>query len=308
MGLRAKFNLVILAAFAVGFLIAAVVLNRVANDTARDQVLQNARIMMTAADAFRNYTANDLVRLLPSERDGKFVAETVPAYGAQTTFKQLQDAFSGFSYREAALNPTNPANRARDLGGRSHQSFPRERGSAGARDRARYADGTIAPHGPAAFGADGGMPDLSQRAVRRAAGLDAHLRHDQRIWLEAARDDRCANPDRAHGGCAQGRARCLCEGPDHPGRHLRDRLYRDEPAAALRDRRAGQAALGHGGGGESRPEGRGALHQTRQGRDLGAVGGLQPHAGKPQAGVRDDRMTFRRQLSVQPRRGMRANI
>ena len=90
MGLRAKFNLVILAAFAVGFLIAAIVLNRVANDTARDQVLQNARIMMTAADAFRNYTANDLVRLLPSERDGKFVAETVPAYGAQTTFKQLQ--------------------------------------------------------------------------------------------------------------------------------------------------------------------------------------------------------------------------
>jgi Protein of unknown function (DUF3365) len=108
MGLRAKFNLVILAAFAVGFLIAAIVLNRVANDTARDQVLQNARIMMTAADAFRNCTANDLVRLLPSERDGKFVAETVPAYGAQTTFKQLQDdAFSGFSYREAALNPTN---------------------------------------------------------------------------------------------------------------------------------------------------------------------------------------------------------
>ena len=45
MGLQAKFNLVILAAFAVGFLIAAIVLNRVANDTARDQVLQNARIM-----------------------------------------------------------------------------------------------------------------------------------------------------------------------------------------------------------------------------------------------------------------------
>ena len=89
MGLRAKFNLVILAAFAVGFLIAAIVLNRVANDTARDQVLQNARIMMTAADAFRNYTANDLVRLLPSERDGKFVAETVPAYGAQTDIQAV---------------------------------------------------------------------------------------------------------------------------------------------------------------------------------------------------------------------------
>ena len=113
MGLRAKFNLVILAAFAVGFLIAAVVLDRVANDTARDQVLQNARIMMTAADAFRNYTANDLVRLLPSERDGKFVAETVPAYAAQTTFKQLQDAFSGsYTTRLHSIRPIPPIVRA----------------------------------------------------------------------------------------------------------------------------------------------------------------------------------------------------
>ncbi|MEA2947170.1 MAG: hypothetical protein QOI40_2500, partial [Alphaproteobacteria bacterium] len=63
MGLRAKFNLVILAAFAVGFLVAAIVLNRVVNDNARDQILQNARIMMTAANAIRRYTADNLVPL-----------------------------------------------------------------------------------------------------------------------------------------------------------------------------------------------------------------------------------------------------
>jgi HAMP domain-containing protein len=114
MGLRLKFNLVILAAFAVGFLVAAIVLNRVVNDNARDQVLQNARIMMTAANAIRSYTSNDLVPLLPIERDGKFVAETVPAYAAQKNFKQLQDTFPGFSYREAALNPTNLVDRAQD--------------------------------------------------------------------------------------------------------------------------------------------------------------------------------------------------
>ncbi len=114
MGLRLKFNLVILAAFAVGFLVAAIVLNRVVNDNARDQVLQNARIMMTAANAIRSYTSNDLVPLLPIERDGKFVAETVPAYAAQKNFKQLQDTFAGFSYREAALNPTNLVDRAQD--------------------------------------------------------------------------------------------------------------------------------------------------------------------------------------------------
>jgi HAMP domain-containing protein len=113
MGLRAKFNLVILAAFAVGFLIAAIVLNRVFINNARDQVLQNARIMMTAANAIRKYTAQELVPLLPMERDGKFIAETVPAYAAQQ-IKDVQAAFDGYTYREPALNPTNLSNRAQD--------------------------------------------------------------------------------------------------------------------------------------------------------------------------------------------------
>jgi HAMP domain-containing protein len=114
MGLRAKFNLVILAAFAVGFAIAAVVLNRVFADTAREQVLQNARIMMTAANAIRAYTAEDLDALLPQEHNGRFVPETVPAYAAQQNFKAVQSSFPGYSYREPALNPTNLANRAQD--------------------------------------------------------------------------------------------------------------------------------------------------------------------------------------------------
>jgi HAMP domain-containing protein len=114
MGLRAKFNLVILAAFAVGFVVAAAVLYRVVNDNAREQVLQNARIMMAAANAIRTYTSSNLVPLLPQERDDKFVAETVPAFAAQRNFKQLQDAYPGFVYREAALNPTNLVDRAYD--------------------------------------------------------------------------------------------------------------------------------------------------------------------------------------------------
>src|ERR1700682_4160037 len=114
MGLRLKFNLVILAAFAVGFLVAAVVLNRVVNDNARDHVLRNASIMMTGANAIRSYTSNELVPLLPKERDGKFVPESVPAYAAQRNFKTLQDTFPGFQYREPALNPTNLVDRAQD--------------------------------------------------------------------------------------------------------------------------------------------------------------------------------------------------
>jgi len=114
MGLRTKFNLALLAAFAVAFAVAALVLYRVAVANARAEVLENARVMMAAADAIRTYTARDLSPLLPLMVDGKFVAENVPAYAAQKNFHELQESFPGFSYREPALNPTNLANRAQD--------------------------------------------------------------------------------------------------------------------------------------------------------------------------------------------------
>ncbi len=76
--------------------------------------MQNARIMMTAANAIRQYTAIELVPLLPSVHNGKFVPQTVPAFAAQTNFKQVQAAFEGYTYREPALNPTNLTDRAQD--------------------------------------------------------------------------------------------------------------------------------------------------------------------------------------------------
>jgi len=114
MGLRAKFNLVLLTACSVGFLAAAIVLGRLFDTSAREQVLENARIMITAANAIRNYTAHELVPLLSIERDGKFVQQTVPAYAAQRNFREVQAAFEGYAYREATLNPTNLADRAQD--------------------------------------------------------------------------------------------------------------------------------------------------------------------------------------------------
>src|SRR5215475_12910233 len=114
MSLRLKFNLAILAACALGFVLAAIVLNGVFASNAREQVLQNARLMMTAANAIRNYTAQELVPIMSMEHDGKFVPQTVPAYAAQRNFKEVQAAFAGYTYREPALNPTNLADRAQD--------------------------------------------------------------------------------------------------------------------------------------------------------------------------------------------------
>jgi HAMP domain-containing protein len=112
MGLRAKVNLVLLAASAVGLAIGCIVLYQVSVANARARVLQNARIMMTAANAIRSYTADELVRLLPTERDGKFVAETVPDFAAKTALRDVQAAFPGYNYREPTLNPTAQSDRA----------------------------------------------------------------------------------------------------------------------------------------------------------------------------------------------------
>lgn len=114
MGLRTKFNLALLAAIVIGLIVGAVAFHTVAAKNARTQVLENARIMMAAANAIRNYTARELVPLLPLEFHGKFVPETVPAYAAQKNFKDMQADAAGFSYREPALNPTNLSNRAQD--------------------------------------------------------------------------------------------------------------------------------------------------------------------------------------------------
>jgi len=70
--------------------------------------------MMTGANAIRAYTSQEIVPVTPAEKDGKFVPQTVPAYAAQRNFQPIQAAFAGYSYREAALNPTNLANRAQD--------------------------------------------------------------------------------------------------------------------------------------------------------------------------------------------------
>jgi HAMP domain-containing protein len=112
MGLKTKINLALLAACIAGLAIGTAVLRQVFVNNVRGQVLQNARIMMAEADAVRRYTADSLVGLLPAQRDGKFVAETVPDFAAKTTFHDFQAAFPGYDYREPALNPTAPSDRA----------------------------------------------------------------------------------------------------------------------------------------------------------------------------------------------------
>ena len=81
---------------------------------ARAQVLENASIMITAANAIRDYTATDLVPLLPLEHRRKICLGAGAGLRGTAEFQGRAGPFPGFSYREPALNPTNLSDRAQD--------------------------------------------------------------------------------------------------------------------------------------------------------------------------------------------------
>jgi HAMP domain-containing protein len=114
MGLKAKFNLVMLVAFLVGLGLAAVLSWRIVHDNARREVLQQAAVMMAQASAIRDYTAKEIEPLLADQIKVRFLPHTVPSWAAQTNLRALAAQFPDYSYKEAALNPTNPADRATD--------------------------------------------------------------------------------------------------------------------------------------------------------------------------------------------------
>ena len=114
MGLKAKFNLVMLAALLVGLALAAALSWRIVQDTARREVLQEAAIMMAQATAIRGYTAKEIGPLLADQIKVRFLPHTVPSWAAQTNLRAMAAQFPDYTYKEAALNPTNPADRATD--------------------------------------------------------------------------------------------------------------------------------------------------------------------------------------------------
>jgi HAMP domain-containing protein len=114
MGLRTKFNLVLLAAFVVGLGLAAVLAWNVVHDDARREVMGEAAIMMTQATGIRDYTTKEIDPLLVEQNKIRFLPHTVPSWAAQTNLRAMAKQFPDYAYKEAALNPTNPADRATD--------------------------------------------------------------------------------------------------------------------------------------------------------------------------------------------------
>ena len=114
MRLVVKFNLVLLVTFALGLAAAAFFSRALLQRSAREDVLQDARLILASSLASRAYTSGQIAPLLQRLGDTEFLPQTVPAFGATEQFNALHAKFPDFSYKEATLNPTNLRDRASD--------------------------------------------------------------------------------------------------------------------------------------------------------------------------------------------------
>lgn len=114
MGLRLKFNLVLLLVFVTGIGVSAFVSHRLLDESAKQETLRSAGLMMESALAVRGYTVKQVKPLLEPRLSEIFLPQTVPAYAATEVFANLHAKYPHFTYKEATLNPTNPRDRAVD--------------------------------------------------------------------------------------------------------------------------------------------------------------------------------------------------
>lgn len=110
--LAVRFNLVFLAVFIVGFIASSLFAHYLLQKSAREESLDKARMLMSAASASSTYTAEQIVPLLENRLKFEFLPQSIPSFAATEQLQQLLKTYPDFLYKEATLNPTNPRNKA----------------------------------------------------------------------------------------------------------------------------------------------------------------------------------------------------
>ena len=114
MGLRLKFNLCLLVILTLGMASFGVLGYSMLQRNARDEAMNAAQMMMESALAVRTYTTASVKPALESRLETEFLPQSVPAFAAAETMNEVRKKYPDFQYKEAALNPTSPRNRAVD--------------------------------------------------------------------------------------------------------------------------------------------------------------------------------------------------
>jgi protein-histidine pros-kinase len=112
MKLLVKFNLIFVTVVAVGIAVSSWIAKDILQANAREEVLNNARLLMESALAVRGYTSTQITKLLETQMKTEFLPQAVPSYSATEVQNKVHVKYPDFAYKEATLNPTNPRDRA----------------------------------------------------------------------------------------------------------------------------------------------------------------------------------------------------
>jgi HAMP domain-containing protein len=110
MSLLYKFVSIVLLILLSGLVATGFVAYHQLDRLAENQVQQQAKLMMRAALATRDYTNNHIKKLVKKfPQTNEFVPETVPAFAATTTLEFIREDsdFKKYKYREPSQKPTN---------------------------------------------------------------------------------------------------------------------------------------------------------------------------------------------------------
>ena len=114
MGLQLKFNLILAACFLFGLVVSSILFYQLSRREAIDQLQSQIDVIRAQALSVRRYTSEEIQPLLADQSSVQFLPQTIPSFSAQTVFRNFRAAYPQFFYKEAALNPTNPSDLAKD--------------------------------------------------------------------------------------------------------------------------------------------------------------------------------------------------
>lgn len=111
-----KFNLLLFVVFGLGMALIAVEARSFLQRQAMSEVMRQAGLMSASAGATREYTETQVTPLLvkTAKHTQDFLPQTIPFFAATSTFQDVRQHYPDYTYKEAALNPTNLRDRAND--------------------------------------------------------------------------------------------------------------------------------------------------------------------------------------------------
>ena len=119
LSLNGKLAGLLSAVFLSSLLVLLIGLNSLFTHYATSQIDHHASSMMGFMDAVRQYTNNHIDPIISpqNQTSDKFLPESIPSFSSQRVLAYLKanGDYANYSYREAALNPTNPLDRADPL-------------------------------------------------------------------------------------------------------------------------------------------------------------------------------------------------